>query len=263
MNRIDPTARIEDGAVIGDDVTIGPYCIIGSQATIGPGSTLISHVNVGGQTTIAENCTIYPFVSLGGPRGPSSGNNDSGRLEIGKHCTFRESVTIQSGTVAGGGVTSVGDRCFFMNNSSVDHNCRIGNDVIFATSTTLGENCQIGDFVFIGGLSIIRDSVRIGSQVMIGGLSGVHRDIIPFGLVNGDHAHLQGLNIVGMKRRKFTKERLQIMRSFYQKLFVYPGRFADRLAAVQSLRTMDTAIAEALDFIARGQQLCMPLHSPD
>ena len=122
-----------------------------------------------------------------------------------------------------------------MNCSHVGHDCQVGNDVIFATSATLGGHCEIGDFVFIGGLSAVHQFTRIGPQVMVGGVCGVRGDVIPFGLVNGQYASLEGLNIIGMKRRKFTKERLARVRAFYQKLFHGPGIFAERLEAVQPL----------------------------
>ncbi len=142
---------------------------------------------------------------------------------------------MNAGTVAGGGITRVGERGYFMNCSHVGHDCQVGNDVIFATSATLGGHCEIGDFVFIGGLSAVHQFTRIGPQVMVGGVCGVRGDIIPFGLANGQYASLEGLNIIGMKRRKFTKERLAKVRAFYQKLFHGPGIFAERLNAVQPL----------------------------
>jgi UDP-N-acetylglucosamine acyltransferase len=147
-----------------------------------------------------------------------------------------------------------------MNNSHVGHDCTVGDDVIFATSATLGGHCEIGDFVFIGGLSAVHQFTRIGPQVMVGGVCGVRGDIIPFGLANGQYASLEGLNIIGMKRRKFTKERLAKVRAFYQKLFHGPGIFAERLNAVQSLSAEDPAIAEILAFIAQGKHraLCLP-----
>jgi UDP-N-acetylglucosamine acyltransferase len=259
MSMIDPTARIEDGAVIGEGTSIGPYCIIGPEVTIGANCKLVAHVHVMGQTTIGADCKIYPFASLGAP--PQISNlHDCGRLQIGDGCTIRESVTMNSGSPKGGGITTVGDRGYFMNCSHVGHDCHVGNDVIFATSATLGGHCEIGDYVFIGGLSAVHQFTRIGPQVMVGGVCGVRGDIIPFGLANGQYASLEGLNIVGMKRRKFTRERLATVRSFYQKLFHGPGIFAERLAAVQPLASEDPAIAQILTFIgeAKHRALCMP-----
>jgi len=152
-----------------------------------------------------------------------------------------------------------------MNNSHVGHDCVVGNDVIFATSATLGGHCEIGDFVYIGGLSAVHQFVRIGSQTMVGGVCGVRGDVIPYGLVNGQYASLEGLNIIGMKRRNFTRERLATVRSFYQKLFHGPGVFAERLSAVRPLADDDPAIAEILGFIGDGKlrALCLPADQRD
>jgi UDP-N-acetylglucosamine acyltransferase len=260
MSKIDPMARVADGAVIGEGVEIGPFCTIGPHVTIGAGTRLLSHVNVTSQTTIGENCTIYPFASLGAPPQIIGVGPELTRLKIGNGCVIRESVTMNAGSVRGGGITTVGDRGYFMNCAHVGHDCQVGNDVIFATSATLGGHCEIGDFVFMGGLSAVHQFTRIGPQAMIGGVCGVRGDIIPFGLVNGQYAALEGLNLIGMKRRKFTKERLATMRSFYQKLFHGPGVFAERLDRVQPLASEDTAIAEILAFIAGGKHraLCLP-----
>jgi UDP-N-acetylglucosamine acyltransferase len=260
MNRIDPTARVEDGAVIGEGTEIGPYCIIGPHVVIGRNCKLIGHVHVTARTTVGDSCTIYPFASLGTPPQSLSYRGELTRLEIGSGCTIRESVTMNAGTVAGGGVTTVGDRGYFMNCSHVGHDCHVGDDVIFATSATLGGHCEIGNFVFIGGLSAVHQFTRIGPQVMVGGISGVRDDVIPFALVNGQYAVLEGLNIIGMKRRKFTKQRLAAVRSFYQKLFHGEGIFSERLQAVQPLAAEDPAIAEILDFIGKGKHrpLCLP-----
>jgi UDP-N-acetylglucosamine acyltransferase len=167
---------------------------------------------------------------------------------------------MNAGTVDGGGVTRVGDRGYFMNCAHVGHDCHVGNDVIFATSATLGGHCEIGDFVFIGGLSAVHQRTRVGPQVMVGGVCGVRGDVIPFGLVNGQYASLEGLNIIGMKRRQFSRERLARVRSFYQRLFHGPGIFAERLAAVQPMARDDAAIGEILTFIGGGahRALCLP-----
>jgi UDP-N-acetylglucosamine acyltransferase len=260
MTTIDPTARVADGAMIGAGTTVGPYCIIGPNAVIGENCNLIGHVHVTAETTIGDDCTIYPFASLGTPPQSLSYRGELTKLRIGSGCTIRESVTMNAGTVAGGGITTVGDRGYFMNCSHVGHDCRVGNDVIFATSATLGGHCEIGDFVFIGGLSAVHQFTRVGSQVMVGGVCGVRDDIIPFGLVNGQYAALEGLNIIGMKRRKFTKARLATVRAFYQKLFLGPGVFAERLESVQPMAGDDPAIAEILTFIANGKHrpLCLP-----
>ncbi len=260
MSRIDPTARIEDGAVIGEGTTVGPYCIIGADAVIGADCKLIAHVHIMGRTTIGDGCTISPFASLGGAPQSTGYRGEPTELRIGNNCTIRESVTMNVGTVSGGGITTVGDRGYFMNCAHVGHDCHVGNDVIFATSATLGGHCEIGDFVFMGGLSAVHQFTRIGPQAMVGGICGVRGDVIPFGLVNGQYAALEGLNIVGMKRRKFTRERLTIVRSFYQKLFHGAGVFAERLDSARAMAGEDPAVAEILNFIEAGKHrsLCLP-----
>jgi UDP-N-acetylglucosamine acyltransferase len=260
MTTIDPSARIEDGAVIGAGTSIGPYCVIGPHVVIGADCKLMAHVSVAGHTTIGAGCVIYPFAALGGPPQDLSYRGEPTRLEIGEGCCLREGVTMNVGTKKGGGITRVGARGYFMNNSHVGHDCLVGNDVIFATSATLGGHCEIGDFVYIGGLSAVHQFTRIGPQVMVGGICGVRGDVIPFGLVNGQYASLEGFNIIGMKRRKFTRERLATLRSFYKKLFHGPGIFAERLREVQPLAAEDPAIKEILAFIGDGKlrALCLP-----
>jgi UDP-N-acetylglucosamine acyltransferase len=260
MSTIDATARVEDGAVIGEGTSIGPYCVIGRHVVIGANCTLVAHVHITAQTTIGDGCTIHPFVSLGGPPQSLGHRGELTRLEIGQGCTIREQSTMSAGTVAGGGLTRVGDRGYFMNCSHVGHDCVVGNDVIFATSATLGGHCEIGDFVFIGGLSAVHQYGRVGSPVMVGALTGVRSDVIPFALVSGQYGALAGLNVVGMKRRGFTRARLAVVRSFYQTLFHGPGVFADRLKAHRDLAAEDPAIAEILSFIDAGKhrELCQP-----
>ena len=260
MSMIDPTARVEDGAVIGEGTLIGPYCIVGPNVVVGENCQLISHVHVMGHTLIGANCVISPFAALGGAPQELSYRGEPTRLEIGASCTIREGVTMNIGTVKGGGITRVGERGYFMNNAHVGHDCVVSDDVIFATSATLGGHCEIGDFVYIGGLSAVHQFTRIGPQVMVGGVCGVRGDVIPFGLVNGQHAALEGLNLIGMKRRKFTRERMAAIRAFYQELFHGPGIFATRLASVQAMAGEDPAIAEILAFIGDGKRrpLCLP-----
>jgi UDP-N-acetylglucosamine acyltransferase len=266
MSQIDPSARVEDGAVIGDGASIGPFCTVGPNVTIGAGTRLLSHVNVTGHTTIGEGCIIHPFASLGGAPQSTGYKGEPTTLVIGNACTIRENVTMNTGTVGGGGVTRVGDRGFFMAASHVGHDCIVGNDVIFANAATLGGHCEIGDFTFIGGMTVLQQFTRVGHQVMIGGMSGLRTHVIPYALASGIYAKLSGLNIVGMRRRKFTKERLASVRSFFDELFYSSGPLAERLERVRPRTSEDPAIAEIVAFIddikargGRGQRvaLCM------
>ena len=263
MGMIDSTARVEAGAVIGEGKSVGHYFVIGPHVAIGMNCMLVSHVQVMGHTSVGADCVISPFAVLGGAPQDLSYRGEPTRLEIGAGCIIREGVTMNVGTVKGGGVTRVGARGYFMNNSHVGHDCLVGDDVIFATSATLGGHCAIGDFAYIGGLSAVHQFTRIGPQVMVGGVCGVRGDVIPFGLVNGQYAALEGLNIIGMKRRKFTKQRLATVRAFYQKLFYGPGIFAERLESVQGMAGDDPAIGEILAFIRDGKHrpLCLPADS--
>lgn len=265
MSKIDPTARIEDGAVIGDGVVVGPYCTIGPNVTIGPECKLKSHINIGGHTTVGARCTIFPFASLGEAPQDLGYRDEPTTLSIGEGCTIRESVTMNRGTVKGGGKTVVGARGFFMAYSHVGHDCIVGNDVIFANSGTLGGHCEVGDFVYIGGLSAVHQFVRVGSQVMIAGVSGVRGDIIPFGMASGQHAFLGGLNVIGMRRRGFTAARLQTVRDFYQRLFHGSGIFADRLETLRGMANADPAIADMIKFIDDGKKrpLMMAHNNPN
>lgn len=249
---IDPTARVEAGATIGRDVFIGPYCVIGPNVSIGDRCRLIAHVHVAGHTTIGAGSVIYPFASLGTP--PQSVRYRGGptRLVIGADCDIRESVTMNIGSEDGGGLTEVGSKCFFMVGSHVAHDCRVGNNVTFANNATLGGHVTIGDYVFLGGLSAVHQFVRVGEGVMIGGVSGVRGDIIPFAMAVGDQAYLNGINIVGMKRRGFKREEMHGVRRAYRALFSEAGTFRDRLEAVKREFSGDLAVGKIISFIGEG-----------
>ena len=260
MPLIDEAARVAPGAVIGADVSIGPFCVIGPDAVIGDGCRLVASVHVTGHTTIGAGTVVYPFCSLGTPPQSTRYRGGPTRLVIGEGCDLRESVTMNRGTEDGGGVTTVGDRGFFMANSHVGHDCHVGNDVTFANCATLGGHCEIGDGVTIGGLSAVHQFTRVGTGAMIGGVAGVRGDVIPFGLANGDYARLEGLNLIGLKRRKFSRERIQAIRRAYQKLFLDPGVFAERLDAAAREFATDETVMQIIAFIRAGEHrpLCRP-----
>jgi UDP-N-acetylglucosamine acyltransferase len=231
---IDPTARVDSGATIGENVSIGPYCIVGADVVIGEGCRLVAHVHVTGHTTLGPRTVVYPFASLGTPPQSVHYHGEPTRLEIGADCDIREGVIVNIATTARG-VTSVGDTCFLMGNSHVAHDCVVGNNVTFAQGATLGGHCEVGDFVFLGGLSAVHQFTRLGESAMIGGVSGVRGDVIPFGLANGDMAHLDGVNVVGMKRRGFTRESIHAVRRVARMLFDRgQGAMPDRIAAVEA-----------------------------
>jgi UDP-N-acetylglucosamine acyltransferase len=264
MTSIDTSARVAPGAVIGADVSIGPFCVIGPNVVIGDGCRLIASVHVTGHTTIGPRTVIYPFSSLGTPPQSTRYRGGPTRLVVGADCDLRESVTMNLGTEDGGGITTVGHRGFYMANSHVGHDCRVGNDVVFANCATLGGHVEVGDGVVIGGLSAVHQFTRIGSFAMIGGVCGVRGDVIPFGLANGDYARLEGLNLVGLKRRKFSRHRIQAIRRAYQRLFLDPGHFADRLEQAAREFADDETVMQIITFIRAGEHrpLCRPERGP-
>ena len=249
---IDPTARIADGARIGDGVEIGPYCIIGPQVELKRGVRLISHVSITGVTTIGEETVVYPFASLGTP--PQSVHYKGGptQLVIGANCELREGVTMNTGTEAGGGITSIGDRSSFMVGSHVGHDCHVGNSVTLANNTVLGGHVEVGDFTFLGGHVAIHQFVRIGEGVMMAGMSAARDDIIPFGFALGQTGALVGLNIVGLRRRGATKAEMHRIRRAYRALFFVEGRLADRIEAVAQEFAADPIVGKMIAFIRAG-----------
>jgi UDP-N-acetylglucosamine acyltransferase len=244
---IDPTARVADGARLGENVEIGPFCIVGAQVELKSGVRLISHVSVTGVTTIGEGTVVYPFASLGTPPQSTHYRGGATRLNIGAHCQIRENVTINTGTEAGGGLTRVGDHCFLMVGSHIGHDCDVGNAVTFANLVTLGGHVQIGDNVFVGGLAAVHQHGRVGEGAMVGGTTAVRSDVIPFAMVWDDH--LKGLNIVGLRRRGATRSDLHHLRGAYRKLFHAPGVFAEKVEAVAQEFAGDPTVEKIISFI--------------
>ena len=249
---IDPTARVSDGARIGEGVEIGPYCLVGPQVELKGGVRLIAHVHVTGATTIGESTVVYPFASLGTP--PQSVHYSGGatRLVVGPHCELREHVTMNIGTEDGGGITSVGERCFFMVGSHVGHDCQVGNAVSFANNVVLGGHVCVGDNTFFGGQVAVHQHVRVGEGVMVAGLSGVAADVIPFGFASGQIAELVGLNAVGLRRRGVTRAEMHRLRRAYRTLFFGEGVFANRVGAVAGEFADDPSVARIVAFIRAG-----------
>ena len=230
MPDIHPTAIIAPGAALADDVAIGPYCVIGEHVSLAPGVSLKSHVVIDGRTSIGERTRIFPFASIGFETQDLKYKGEPSSLTIGHDNTIREHVTINPGTEGGGMVTRVGNHCLLMVGAHVAHDCQIGDHVILVNNATLGGHVVVEDYAILGGLSAVHQFVRIGRHAMIGGMSGVERDDIPYGQVMGDRARLNGLNIIGMQRRGFSREEIQHLRSAYQLLFSADGTLNDRVA---------------------------------
>ncbi|MCX7338108.1 MAG: acyl-ACP--UDP-N-acetylglucosamine O-acyltransferase [Alphaproteobacteria bacterium] len=218
-SQIHPTAIIEDGAIIGDGTFVGPYCCIGPKVKLGKDCRLISHVSLAGDITIGDRATIYPFASLGHPPQDLKYHGEASSTIIGTDATIREYVTIHPGTETGCMLTEVGDHCLLMVGAHIAHDCRVGNHVILANNVALAGHVTVEDHAIIGGLSAVHQFVRIGKHAIIGGMSAVEKDVIPYGTVMGERASLQGLNIIGLRRRGFSAKSIQQLMNIYTQLF--------------------------------------------
>jgi UDP-N-acetylglucosamine acyltransferase len=252
MSAIDPTARVAPGARIRDGAWIGPYCVLGPEVIVGEGCRLIANVHVTGHTTIGARTIIRPFASLGTPPQSVKYRGGPTRLVIGTDCDIRENVTVNTGTEEDRGVTEIGDRCVLMAGSHVAHDCKVGSDVTFANNAVIGGHVSVGDHSFLGGQCAVRQFVRIGESAMIVGLSGVRADIIPWGMAQGPLANLIGINVIGLRRRGFTKAEILRLREAYRDLFLGDGMFRDRLARVEEKCSDDRLVGSVLAFIRSG-----------
>lgn len=246
------TAIIEPGAVLGEEVEVGPYSIVGSRVRLGNGVRLHSHVVVGGDTTIGEGTQIFPFASVGLAPQDRKYHGEDSRLEIGRNCVIREHVTINPGTAGGGSLTRIGDDCLLLVAAHVAHDCIVGNNVTMVNHATLAGHCRIADHVILGGLSAVHQFVRIGENAFVGGMSGVENDVIPFGSVIGNRASLGGLNIVGLTRRGFAREEIHTLRRAYRMLFAPEGTLRERLADVAEEFAGEANVQKIVDFIREG-----------
>ena len=227
---IHPTAIVEDGAKIGDNVEIGPYSIVGSQVELKNGVKLISHVWIGGDTVVGENTEISPFAVIGGKNQDLKDKEKKGKLIIGKNNSIREYVTMQPGSPDDNNVTIVGDNGLFMVGVHIAHDCIVGNNVIMSNNATLAGHVKVGDNAIIGGLSAVHQFSRIGSHAMVGGMSPVTRDVIPYSLIS--QTGLEGINIIGLKRRGFSLDTINKLRLAVSEIFKGEGSLNERVQAV-------------------------------
>ena len=245
-SKIHPTAIVDAGAKIGSNVEIGPYCCVGPNVILEDGAILEAHVVVTGYTKVGRETRIFPFASIGYRPQDLKYKGEASELVIGARNIIREHVTMNPGTEGGGMITSTGDDCLFMAGSHVAH------------------DCVIGEHVIIGGLSAVHQFVRIGEHAMIGGMSGVEQDVIPFGSVTGNRAHLVGLNIVGLKRRGFDRTTIHDLRAAYRLLFAQEGTLQERLDDVSVLFENNSLVMDIIKFIRMdsSRSLCQPKSGP-
>ena len=225
---IHPSAVIEPGAKIANDVSIGPFSFIGAEVTLNSGVEIKSHVVITGSTEIDQETVVYPFAVVGEIPQDLKFSGEKTSLRIGKRNRIREHVTINTGTAGGGGLTLVGNDCLFMAGSHIAHDVTIGDRVIIANSGAVAGHCVIEDEVIIGGLSGVHQFVRIGRGAIIGAVTMVTNDVIPFGLVQGPRGNLDGLNLIGLKRKGVERADITALRAAFQTLAQGEGTFHNR-----------------------------------
>ena len=238
-NLIHPSSVIEPGAKLADDVIVGPFSFIGSEVILHSGVEIKSHVVVTGKTEIGDKTVVFPFAVIGEIPQDLKFNGEKTSLRIGKRNQIREHVTINTGTVLGGGLTSIGDDCLLMTGSHVAHDVKISNKVIMANCAAVAGHCVIEDEVIIGGLSGIHQFVRIGRGAIIGAVTMVTKDVIPFGLVQGPRGALDGLNLIGLKRKGVDRNDITALRAAFQTLAQGEGTFQDRAKKLKEETTSE------------------------
>lgn len=245
---IHPSAVIEDGAQIDPSATVGPFCVVGSEVVLGPDVVLKSHVVISGQTTVGEGTVIFSFAVIGEIPQDLKFKGEASRLEIGERNRIREHVTMNCGTEGGGGVTRVGDDNLFMAGCHIAHDAIIGNNVVVVNNAAVAGHCVIEDDVILGGLSGIHQWVRVGRGAIIGAVTMVTNDVIPYGLVQASRGHLDGLNLVGLKRRGVARGDITALRAAFQMLAQGEGTFHDRATRLGA-ETESDYVREIVEFV--------------
>tara|TARA_B110001452_G_scaffold246586_1_gene232013 strand:+ start:1727 stop:2512 length:786 start_codon:yes stop_codon:yes gene_type:complete len=250
---------IDKKAKIGKDVKIGPFCYVGPNVEIGEGVELISNVHLEGYTKIGKGTKIFPFASIGTDPQDLKFKNEKNNLIIGKNNIIREYVTINPGTEGGGSKTIVGDNCLFMISSHIAHDCKIGNNVIIANNVPLGGHVIIEDSVIIGGNSAVQQFTRIGRLAMIGGMTGVLKDVIPFGLSIGNRNYLQGLNLIGLRRKKYENQKIIGLDKAFKEIFSSKN-LHDNLNKINGAYKDNELVKEVIAFIEKDKKrpICSP-----
>jgi UDP-N-acetylglucosamine acyltransferase len=244
---IHPSAIVEPGATLGEGCHIGPFSVIGPEVVLGRNVVVKSHAIITGRTEIGEGTVIFPFATLGEVPQDLKFKGEATRLIIGARNRIREHVTMNTGTDGGGGVTRVGDDGLFMAGAHVAHDCQLGNRVILVNNAALAGHCVLEDDVIIGGLSGVHQFVRIGRGAMIGAVCMVTADVIPHGLVQGPRGALDGLNLVGLKRRGADRAGIAALRDLYDALG--QGNFRETARTKVDAGKGDPLVAEVLEFI--------------
>ena len=253
------TAIIDSQAKIHKNVKVGPYSVIGANVEIEENTEIQSHVSILGNTKIGKNNKIYPFASIGNDPQDLKFQGEETKLEIGNENKIREYVTINPGTNGGGGITKVGNNCLFMVSAHIAHDCFVGDNVILANSVPLGGHAYIEDNVIIGGNSAVQQFTRVGRSAMIGGMCGVVRDIIPYAMVHGNRSKLQGLNLIGLRRKNIPNKDIMILSDAYKEIFKNEN-LTDNLNNLDKDLRKHKLVSEVLNFIEKDKKrpICTP-----
>ena len=256
---IHQTAIIDAKAKISESVKIGPYTVIGPNVEIGEDTIIQSHVNIIGNTKIGSNNKIYPFASIGNDPQDLKFKGEETKLEIGNHNKIREYVTINPGTKGGGGLTKIGNNCLFMVSAHIAHDCFVGDNVILANNVPLGGHAYVDDNAIIGGNSAVQQFTRVGKFAMIGGMCGVVRDVIPYGIAHGNRSILQGLNLIGLRRKNISNKEIMNLSHAYKEIFKNEN-LTDNLNNLSSELKKNKLVLEVVNFIEKDKKrpICTP-----
>ena len=258
---IHQSSVVASQAKISKGVKIGPFCYVGPEVQLGENVELISNVHLEGNTKIGKDTKIFPFVSIGTQPQDLKYNNEKNYTVIGYKNIIREYVTINPGTEGGGSKTTIGNNCLLMISSHVAHDCKIGNNVIIANNVPLGGHVTIEDSVVIGGNSAVQQFTRIGRLAMIGGMTGVLKDVIPFGLSIGNRNYLQGLNLIGLRRKKYDNKKIIGLDKAYKKIFSSKN-LHENLSKINGEYKDNELVNEVITFIEKDKKrpICAPEH---
>ena len=256
---IHKTAIVDNKAKVSNSANIGPYSVIGPNVEIGENVIIHSHVNISGNTKIGNGNKIYPFASIGNDPQDLKYNGEETKLVIGNNNKIREYVTINPGTVDGGGLTKIGNNCLFMISSHIAHDCHVGNNVIIANNVPLGGHVTIEDNVVIGGNSAVQQFTRIGKLAMIGGMTGVLHDVIPYGLSIGNRNYLQGLNLIGLRRSNYSNKDVLGLTEAYKEIFATKN-LNENISKLNGVFKENPLVKDVIEFITKGKKrsICTP-----
>lgn len=255
--RIDPTARIEEDVEISADVIVGPWSIIGSNVSIGAGTILRSHVVIQSNTRIGSGNLFFQFASIGDDPQDKKYQGEETWLEIGDDNILREGVTVHRGTRNGGGLTSIGSRNLLMAYSHVAHDCKLGDDIVCANSVALSGHVTIDDFAILGGCAGVQQFLRIGAHSMVGGMTHVSNDVPAFVIVSGKPARARSINSIGMKRRGFEREDIELVKKAFKILHLRNLTVQEAVSQIKALGE-DNAVLKTL--VESVESSCKGVH---